>query len=967
MTNPTSSCRRRCAASAFAAVAIASTLAWSSPALFVVELGEGGRRGLYASLEAQGLRVVGVLDEHRIVVRGDEADLAGWEGARSFGALVTARKAPASLLDRLEEMTGLERAEPSAYVVLPSVRDAETRARLGALIGALGGQAGLVDSENLGMRAVLDAAGVAALLASPDVVWIEPASEPETDDTLIREFGGVNDVELMDGFTGAGITVEVVDSGLRVTHQDLLGSSPVLRTLNSGSLQHGTSSFGILFGDGTGDPGALGLVPSATALFSSYLHITDRDAHLACLSAEPYRGQLQTNSWGSAVSRRYTAISAEMDHAIFRHGVVVVQSQSNAGTPDSRPEAWAKNILSVGGVLGRGTLSRDDDAWGGVASTGPAVDGRIKPDLVLFNDGIWTTDGIGDAAYRSFTGTSAATPAVTGHLAIMMEMWAAGLFRGDLVSGPDGLPVQQSPMTVIGWSDRPSVAMSKALMINSARPYPFAHGAEDLGRYRQGWGTPDLRRLRDAAFRTRVVDEEFPLQQGKAWARGYRVGPSEPELRITMVYTDPPALPNAGVALINDLDLRVTSPSGRVYLGNAGLHDGVWSVEGGSPDRVNTVENVFIESPEAGVWMVEVIARRVLQDALPSTPEFDAPFALVASGVSPWNGQMIRPGEEVGGVTASDGRTRFVFEAVGYAPAGNGMVFLERDGAFSMAPLVWDGGSRYEAEIDSPACGEEVRARFIAPAMGWLSASYPPDPRGMVAVRGAWEREILPAPGSSWQTVSGPGLVSGWWQHGAPVGGGLRWDPPFDADGDGVCWLTDNRVGSSDVSRGTARLVTPSYDLRGARSGELRADVWVACDDAGRAGEDTMTIEYSIDDGASWSMLSEERSTFRWSGKSFALPPQALGWPAVRFRFSIADLAGDSITEGGVDGVRVVVDGCGWCPADFDRDGTLGLNDLVGFVGAFLDQDSRSDFDGNGSIDLLDLIMFSIAFSQGCG
>jgi hypothetical protein len=968
MMNPTGCCRRVYPAFALAGVMLAASWSSADPALFVVEVGAEGRRSLLASMEAQGLRYVGVLDEHRIIVRGEGAALAGWDGARSFEALTAGRKAPATLLERLEGMTGLERSEPSAYVVLPSVRDAATRARVGELIDAAGGHAGLIASENLGMRAVVDAAGVSALLASPDVVWVEPASEPETDDDLLREFGGANYVELVDGFTGAGVPVEVVDSGLRVSHQDLLGASPELRTLNSNSLQHGTSSFGILFGDGVGDPEALGLIPSATALFSSYFHIPDRDAHLACLSGEPYLGQLQSNSWGSAVSRRYTAISAEMDHAIFRHGVVVVQSQSNAGTPDSRPEAWAKNIVSVGGVQGRGTLSRDDDAWGGVASTGPAVDGRIKPDLVMFNDGIWTTDGVGDGAYRSFTGTSAATPAVSGHFAIMMEMWAAGLFRGDAPAGPGGLPADQSPVTSIGWSPRPSVAMARALMINSARAYPFAHGAEDLGRYRQGWGTPDLRRLRDAASRTRVVDEEYPLRQGKAWARGYRVDPFEPELRITLVYMDPPALPNAATALINDLDLRVTSPSGRVYLGNGGLHDGIWSVEGGSPDRVNTVENVFVEFPEAGVWMVEVIARVVLEDALPETPAFDASFALVASGVRPWSGgEIIRPVDELPGAMTSEGQTRFVFEAVAFTPAGNGTVVMERNGAITALPLVWDGDTRYEALIEGVSCGEEVRMRFIAPTIGWMSASYPLDSRAMLTLRGEEEREILPGAGTSWEASSDPGLVSGSWQHGTPVGGGLRWDPPFDADGDGVCWLTDNRVGASGVSGGTARLVSPAYDLRGAHSGELRAHLWVACDDAGRAGEDAMTIEYSVDDGASWVPLGEERSTFRWAARSHPLPAQALGWPAVRFRFSIGDEAGDSITEAGVDGLRVVADGCGWCPADFDRDGILGLNDLVGFVGAFLDQDPPSDFDGNGSIDLLDLIMFSIAFNQGCG
>jgi len=43
------------------------------------------------------------------------------------------------------------------------------------------------------------------------------------------------------------------------------------------------------------------------------------------------------------------------------------------------------------------------------------------------------------------------------------------------------------------------------------------------------------------------------------------------ELRATLVWTDPPALPQAARVLINDLDLRVISPDLTEYLGNSNV------------------------------------------------------------------------------------------------------------------------------------------------------------------------------------------------------------------------------------------------------------------------------------------------------------------------------------------------------------------------------------------------------------
>ena len=72
-------------------------------------------------------------------------------------------------------------------------------------------------------------------------------------------------------------------------------------------------------------------------------------------------------------------------------------------------------------------------------------------------------------------------------------------------------------------------------------------------------------------------------------------------MRVTLVWSDAPGPTTGGVALVNDLDLEVTV-NGVVYKGN--VFSGRNSVTGGSFDRRNTVENVFLpagtERPGSG-------------------------------------------------------------------------------------------------------------------------------------------------------------------------------------------------------------------------------------------------------------------------------------------------------------------------------------------------------------------------------
>ncbi|NRA57025.1 MAG: hypothetical protein HRU13_02760 [Phycisphaerales bacterium] len=62
------------------------------------------------------------------------------------------------------------------------------------------------------------------------------------------------------------------------------------------------------------------------------------------------------------------------------------------------------------------------------------------------------------------------------------------------------------------------------------------------------------------------------------------------------------------------------------------MNDSLFTQPRGRFDRVNTVENVFVESATPGTWSVDVIARELNENANLATPGIDAHFALVIRG-----------------------------------------------------------------------------------------------------------------------------------------------------------------------------------------------------------------------------------------------------------------------------------------------------------------------------------------------
>jgi len=391
--------------------------------------------------------------------------------------------------------------------------------------------------------------------------------------------------------------------------------------------------------------------------------------------------RIHSNSWGSDAKGEYTEDAANTDDFMWNHpDMLITTSAGNAGT-DSNSDgiidedsmgspATAKNILSVGASEhdrqghyecdesldytdcaaqgGQNDIVTYGEAWpddfpadpiasdpaagnaeqmAAFSSRGPTDDGRIKPDVVApgtyvlscYSDmyqqgydsspnpqnGAWQYDGWGyplNQYYKYMGGTSMANPLVAGGAAVVRDFYEKE------------------------YSHNASAALVKATLINSAvdlldenndgvndNAYPIPNNHE-------GWGRVDLANATDGSHQ--FVDETTGLNTGDSATYQFDVSTGGDPFKVTLVWTDYPASTSAAKALVNDLDLVVTAPDGTTYLGN--VFSGGWSVTGGSADRTNNVENVYVQSALAGTWTVEVSGYNV-----PNGPQ---PFALVVDG-----------------------------------------------------------------------------------------------------------------------------------------------------------------------------------------------------------------------------------------------------------------------------------------------------------------------------------------------
>ena len=289
---------------------------------------------------------------------------------------------------------------------------------------------------------------------------------------------GARAAQVAYGYTGAGVGVAVIDSGVANWHDDLsysgsntkvkvVGGQRVAKFVDfvNGATQayddngHGTHVSGIIAGNGYDSRGTkAGIAPSAHLVSLKVLDAQGRGVISSVIAAieyaitnkAAYNIRVINLSVGAAVTTSYNndPLTLAAKRAV-EAGIVVVTASGNLGRTATGKSQYgavtapgnAPWVLTVGASDHKGTLNRRDDVVAAYSSKGPtAIDFAAKPDIVAPGTGVISLSAPNSTLavtkplslvkgalsstakpYLTLSGTSMAAPVVSGTVALMME------------------------------------------------------------------------------------------------------------------------------------------------------------------------------------------------------------------------------------------------------------------------------------------------------------------------------------------------------------------------------------------------------------------------------------------------------------------------------------------------------------------------------------------------------------------
>ncbi|MGW2559472.1 S8 family peptidase [Streptomyces sp. NPDC001514] len=427
-------------------------------------------------------------------------------------------------------------------------------------------------------RGFLAGTGGASRTAASGKLWLDAKAEASLDRSVAMT--GAPDA-WRKGLDGKGVKVAVLDTGYDPAHPDLKNKvvaeknftwDESVTDLNG----HGTHVASTVAGSGAASQGRYkGVAPGAELLIGKVLDGSGSGSFSGILEgmewAAAQGADIVSMSLGSSLpSDGSDPLSQAVETLSGDGGPLFVVAAGNEGTPRSiGSPAAAPSALTVGSITKEGEMSS-------FSSRGPAVaDGGVKPEITAPGSAITAAraagtldNAAGSEFYATISGTSMATPHVSGAAAILK---------------------QQHP----DWDAQ----RLKAALVATADP------VDGAGVYEQGAGSVDV----PGALASRITASPAAVSAELAWPYdgtptrtvSYRnSGSKDVRLKLSVVGTAPVSLvsrqltvPAGGAA-----EATVRIDTGRV---SAGAHSAWITARGSDGSTVRTPVGVDAEGPSA--------------------------------------------------------------------------------------------------------------------------------------------------------------------------------------------------------------------------------------------------------------------------------------------------------------------------------------------------------------------------------